>query len=114
VKKRPSNKAYFKTNHNVIDSNAFRNLPPSAQCLYFHLTRLQNWFCNGKPGTFEQRDWQLIMETGLPERTIQRGKKELTIKGFIETNRQGPKGPTVYTVLKPMEGKNGENTKGTD
>jgi len=103
-KKRPSNKAYFKTHHNVLDSNKFRKLPTSAQSLYIQLARLQNWFCNGKPGTFEQRDWQLILETGLPERTIQRGKKTLIDKGFIEINRQGPKGPTVYTVLTPMEG----------
>ncbi len=107
MKRRPSNKAYFKTHHNVLDSNKFRELPASSQCLYIQLTRLQNWYCNGKPGTFEQRDWQLILETGLPERTIQRGKKALADKGFIRTNRQGPKGPTVYTVLTPMEGKDG-------
>jgi hypothetical protein len=68
------------------------------------LTRLENFFCNGKSGSFTQRDWQLTLETGLPERTIQRDKKTLKKEGFIETNRQGPKGPTVYTVLIPMEG----------
>ena len=104
MKKKPSNKAFFKTHHNVVDSNKFRKLPTSAQCLYFHLTRLENFFCNGKSGSFTQRDWQLTLETGLPERTIQRDKKILKKEGFIETNRQGPKGPTVYTVLTPMEG----------
>jgi replication initiation and membrane attachment protein DnaB len=108
LKKRPSNKAFFKIHHNVIDSNKFRKMPASAQCLYFHLTRLQNWYCNGKPGTFEQRDWQLILETGLPERTIQRDKKTLKELGLIKTNRQGTKGPTVYTILTPMEGKDDE------
>lgn len=114
TKKRPTDKAWFKVNHNVLDSNKFRALPISAQSLYMHLTRLQNWYCNGKPGTFEQRDWQLINETGLPERTIQRDKKELREKGFIKTNRQGPKGPTVYTVLKPTETKNDKADGGND
>jgi hypothetical protein len=102
TKKKPSNKAYFKTHHNVVDSNKFRAMAPSSRCLYYELTRLQNWFCNGKPGTFEQRDWQLIVETGLDERTITRAKKQLSKNGFIKINRQGPKGPTVYTVLTPM------------
>jgi DNA-binding transcriptional ArsR family regulator len=71
--------------------------------LYFHLTRLQNWYCNGKPGTFTQRDWQLINETGLEPRTIKRSRKQLKERGLIDTNRQGPKGPTAYTILPPTE-----------
>ena len=111
-KKRPTNKAFFKTNHNVVDSNKFRSLPASAQCLYFHLTRLENWFCNGKHGSFEQRDWQLTLETGLAHATIERGRNILEDQGFIKTNRQGPHAPTAYTVLAPMEGKDG--TERTD
>lgn len=100
-KRKPKNKAFFKINHNVVDSNKFRNLPLASQCLYYALTRLQNWYCNGTGGTFEQRDWQLILETGMDARTITRAKKELIEQGFIETTRHGAKGPTVYTVLKP-------------
>ena len=103
VKKRPSNKAFFKTPHNVIDSNRFRSLTFASQSLYNQLSRLGNWYCNGKPGTFRQTDSQLINETGMDERTIRRSRKELIERGFISTNKPAPRSPTTYTVLHPME-----------
>jgi len=68
------------------------------------LARLHSWLCHGANGqTFEQRDWQLVYETGMDERTVRRAKRELERAKYIEISKEAARKPTTYNVLYPME-----------
>ena len=104
LKKIPSKKAFVKIPHRTLGSNKYRRLSLSSQCLYIALARLHNWLCHGNNGQrFKQRDWQLVLETGMDERAIRKARKELVNEGFIETAQPLKSKPTSYLVRFPIE-----------
>ena len=77
--------SYFRVSHRITEIEAFKNLKPADQVLYFTLCRLRNRLGrNGNGGTFVRSDRYLSQDSGLSRSAVGRAKRSLKEKGFID------------------------------
>lgn len=74
---------YFKVSHQVLESQKFKQLSPSAKILYIYLCKYRNRY-QGNNSYFTRSDRQINLDSGLSRATISRAKKELFNKLFID------------------------------
>lgn len=89
---------FFRVSHGPLESEQFKQLPVTAQLLYFYLCKLRNRLAK-RDGEFFRSDTVLEKDTGLSNFTIRKAKRLLGNAGMIQFNKPSQRNKaTRYTV----------------
>ena len=76
-------KNFFRVSHEIVINDVFKGLKTGTKALYLYLCHYRNRRQRGTKQYFIRSDRQIMMDTGLSQRTITTGKKELKDNGII-------------------------------